>query len=583
MSANIKASTDGTQAIIGVGGVDQMTVSNAGVVTANSFVGLNSSSVTATGSTTARTLANRFADVVNVKDFGAVGDGVADDTAAIQAAVAASGGKTIFFPTGTYIVNNNITITNSDIEFDNSKLQIQTGFTLNINCFIYCPNRQIFSGSGNVTGNILNSEIHVSWFGALPVTTSSQSNFIQKTINFAEQSTTVKRILFSEGGYRCDTKILLSNPTAAILLVGSSASSRLNTDGTWLDFSNSASGTTAIEFNASTVPPPPLPPSIRIYGGGIENINIYNSVNAIKGSGSAGIFLRSAQQVSVTNCNISGFDFCIDSDDGASPGAAVLFCNFTNMHLLRYSTSAIRVRAMIGCRFEKIVVEYGTAGYDNHLNILPSSSTGQSSDTCTFTNCIFIDAVNLAPNIVQIGGAKVPLDIIFDKCVFEETSGDAIQIAAFSAPDDTLISVSIINCWFNNFKRAVASIGAKANILISGNRMACGANGAGGVIHINSSPATSNSAYINIINNFITYNNATTFGIELFNLGAVLVQGNTFYAIIAASGNASIVVNAGVNNARLINNHSKTTWGTVDGIQDNGTSTVRQFNIKTTT
>jgi hypothetical protein len=28
MSANIKASTDGTQAIIGVGGVDQMTVSN---------------------------------------------------------------------------------------------------------------------------------------------------------------------------------------------------------------------------------------------------------------------------------------------------------------------------------------------------------------------------------------------------------------------------------------------------------------------------------------------------------------------------------------------------------------------------
>ena len=71
MSANIKASVDGTRAIIGVGGVDQMTVSNAGVVTANSFVGAmsgNASSATAlaTGSTTARTLANRFADVVNV-------------------------------------------------------------------------------------------------------------------------------------------------------------------------------------------------------------------------------------------------------------------------------------------------------------------------------------------------------------------------------------------------------------------------------------------------------------------------------------------------------------------------------------
>ena len=101
MSANIKASVDGTQAIIGVGGVDQMTVSNAGVVTANSFVG----SVLATGSTTARTLANRFADVVNVRDFGAVGDGVTNDTAAInQAKSTLTDYKTLFFPSGKYKV-----------------------------------------------------------------------------------------------------------------------------------------------------------------------------------------------------------------------------------------------------------------------------------------------------------------------------------------------------------------------------------------------------------------------------------------------------------------------------------------------
>lgn len=59
--------------------------------------------VTATGSTTARSLANRFADVVNVKDFGAVGDGVADDTAAIAAAIA--GGGRVIFPKGTYKIN----------------------------------------------------------------------------------------------------------------------------------------------------------------------------------------------------------------------------------------------------------------------------------------------------------------------------------------------------------------------------------------------------------------------------------------------------------------------------------------------
>ncbi len=63
--------------------------------------------VKSTGSTTARSLANRFADVVNVKDFGAVGNGVADDYAAFVAAIAAlpvNGGK-IIVPSGTYLIS----------------------------------------------------------------------------------------------------------------------------------------------------------------------------------------------------------------------------------------------------------------------------------------------------------------------------------------------------------------------------------------------------------------------------------------------------------------------------------------------
>jgi hypothetical protein len=63
------------------------------------WIAPNNLPVTATGSTTARTLSNRFADVVNVKDFGAVGDGVTDDTAAIQAAVnAITTAGTIYVP-----------------------------------------------------------------------------------------------------------------------------------------------------------------------------------------------------------------------------------------------------------------------------------------------------------------------------------------------------------------------------------------------------------------------------------------------------------------------------------------------------
>jgi hypothetical protein len=47
-----------------------------------------------------RTLQDRGKDWVSVKDFGAVGDGVADDTAAIQAAINAH--KALYLPIGTY-------------------------------------------------------------------------------------------------------------------------------------------------------------------------------------------------------------------------------------------------------------------------------------------------------------------------------------------------------------------------------------------------------------------------------------------------------------------------------------------------
>jgi hypothetical protein len=68
----------------------------------------------ATGTTTPRNLVTREADVVNVKDFGAVGDGVADDTAAIQAAFAAAtsqaNNKIVFFPSGDFRITAPLSI-----------------------------------------------------------------------------------------------------------------------------------------------------------------------------------------------------------------------------------------------------------------------------------------------------------------------------------------------------------------------------------------------------------------------------------------------------------------------------------------
>ena len=56
-----------------------------------------------------RSLEDKNSDTVSVKDFGAKGDGVTDDAAAIQAAIN-SDADTVNFPDGIYLVSNEITI-----------------------------------------------------------------------------------------------------------------------------------------------------------------------------------------------------------------------------------------------------------------------------------------------------------------------------------------------------------------------------------------------------------------------------------------------------------------------------------------
>ena len=66
---------------------------------------------TGTGAT-ARTVDDKLKETVSVKDFGAIGDNVTDDTAAINAAIAFcnTNSQTLFIPRGNYKITSNITV-----------------------------------------------------------------------------------------------------------------------------------------------------------------------------------------------------------------------------------------------------------------------------------------------------------------------------------------------------------------------------------------------------------------------------------------------------------------------------------------
>jgi len=82
----------------------------------------------------ARTVDSKLGDTVSVKDFGAVGDGVANDTAAFNAAIAT--GKKVVIPDGTYSVANITVINGIHIEGSNKDSTILALRTNNASIFL---------------------------------------------------------------------------------------------------------------------------------------------------------------------------------------------------------------------------------------------------------------------------------------------------------------------------------------------------------------------------------------------------------------------------------------------------------------
>jgi hypothetical protein len=130
-----------------------------------------------------RTVESKLQDVVSVKDFGAVGDGVADDYSAIAAArdycLSTSPYKQLFFPPGTYKITQKLTFAtpglsvlgagkrSSTIHFTGSGIAIEfTDANPNNGAFAFGSEIQDISIKGNAGATTLLRVKNVNHFYA---------------------------------------------------------------------------------------------------------------------------------------------------------------------------------------------------------------------------------------------------------------------------------------------------------------------------------------------------------------------------------------------------------------------------------
>jgi hypothetical protein len=103
-----------------------------------------------------RTIQSKLRDVVSVKDFGAVGNGITNDTTAIQSAVNAS--SAVYFPAGTYLTNT-ITLDANSLLYGDGPASIIKQNTITGASYgtLYCNS----GASGSTLDNIIIRDLRV--------------------------------------------------------------------------------------------------------------------------------------------------------------------------------------------------------------------------------------------------------------------------------------------------------------------------------------------------------------------------------------------------------------------------------------
>ena len=194
-----------------------------------------------------------FDDVINVKWFGAKGDGTTDDTTEINSSISAITTGTILMPEGSYFISSSILFTNTQILSMRKGAKFIAGSAVNVTIdgnFEKTIDTAFGANISAVLTQTVLKEVYPQWFGAKGDGTTDDSQAIQDAFTAAYSSNTGIKLRLVAGIYICNDVDITVNFTTqfkSVDMIGdgqfSTILKRTTTTGTLLHFD----ATTAVE------------------------------------------------------------------------------------------------------------------------------------------------------------------------------------------------------------------------------------------------------------------------------------------------------------------------------------------------
>ncbi|MGE4705733.1 phage tailspike protein [Yersinia enterocolitica] len=448
---------------------------------------------------------NKLDTVVSVKDFGAVGDGIANDTAAfVKAGVS---GRTFIVPKGDYVISPSVTISGSmlldgnlivnstctiasDTTIRGGQITVNSGFTLTATGTFKAPIRKVFYGAGVVIGI---KETYPEWWGASYTTNSADAIMSAYNCIIGTQSYTSG--ILHLNAYLIEKTVTFKLVTeASVKFLGGGT----NLVGGRFQLTSPFSGSYAVRFMGDADPLKAIA-SFSIEGGWAIANAAGSGATIGMGFGATTGYISGITKNKIESVNIQGFNQPFDvmntrllSFRYCSSGRGGL----TNISGIRFRTGGAMTDAFVGdcdiqsCQFEmegstpamSILVSTAghqaagisvdkTAFYKSTLGtqlVLDASNGGYIGDIFIGNGVQFDGFSTKFVSVTVTGSTSTIADISFLGCYFRgATSGTSFIMQSVSS--GKLNNIRVANCWFSDTPWPIYLVGVTNAIIANNN------------------------------------------------------------------------------------------------------------------